>query len=98
MYTSLQYINAEQTMIRATRQDGSKVIVEPQSGDLWQIILSGIFGEIAPFVPVPERPKPLRPNPVCDIFRVAMIAAQAVADGATDLTDGEILSRLKAAK
>lgn len=97
-YDSLQYINPENTMIKAVRHDGSSVIVEPANLDMWAILTSGHFGDVAEYVAPAPKPVVQRANPICDIFRVGMVAAQAVAEGATDLTDDEILNRLKAAK
>lgn len=97
-YKSLQYINHQNTMIKAVRFDGSSVIVEPENVDMWDIFTHGHFGDVAAYVAPPPAPVVQRSNPICDIFRVGMVAAQAVADGATDLTDEEILSILKASK
>ena len=54
MYSSLIYINADSTMIRATRLDGSMVIIEPVNGDLWTLATSGDLGAVSAYVPPPE--------------------------------------------
>lgn len=98
MYSKLEALNPDASMIRATRDDGSILVVEPVSGDIYQIIKSGLFGEIQPYVAPPVLPEPPRREPVCDMFRLAMAAAQAVADGVTDPTDEEIKEMLRATK
>lgn len=91
MYRRIEQINAEGTMLRAERNDGSLVIIEPQSGDLFQIVSSGAMGKVEAFLPPPELPAPPPPpDPVCEVFRIAMAAAKAVADGVTNPSDAEI--------
>jgi hypothetical protein len=98
MYDKLEYLNADHTMIRATRKDGSQLVVESVTGDLFEIINSGIFGEIAAYVEPPAPPPRPKSEPMCDIFRLALIAASAFADGVTDPTNDEIKEMLRAAK
>lgn len=46
-------MNAERTAIRATREDGSMVIIEASSGDLWGLARSGQLGPVAEYTPPP---------------------------------------------
>lgn len=98
MYDKLEYLDADHSMIRATRKDGSQLVVESVTGDLFDIINSGIFGKIEAYVEPPAPPPRPKKEPICDFFRLAMAAAQAVADGVTDPTDEEIKEMLRAAK
>jgi len=51
MYKHLQYQTPDENVILATRQDGTMVVVEPESGPLWERVLSGEFGEVEAYVP-----------------------------------------------
>lgn len=55
MYSSLVYLNEENTMIRATRNNGEMVVIEPSSGDLWAMVVATYAGQIAAYTP-PEPP------------------------------------------
>lgn len=67
MFKSLEYINAESSMIRATRADDTHVILEPISGDRWNMAIDGEYGTIAPF----------NPTPAIDLERASMRASPA---------------------
>jgi len=51
MYKHLKYQTADKLIILATRNDGSMVVVEPESGPLWGRVLSGEFGKVEAYVP-----------------------------------------------
>lgn len=51
MFKHLKYQTEDKLIILATRQDGSMVVVEPESGPLWGRVLSGEFGEVEAYVP-----------------------------------------------
>ena len=97
-YKRMEYINADDTMIRATRDDGSVVIIEPHTGDLWTLATDGTLGGVYPYEHVEVAPHPQKREPFIDVFRLAMVAAQAVANGVTDPTDDEIIQIVRAAK
>lgn len=52
-------MNAERTAIRATREDGSMVIIEASSGDMWGLARSGHLGSVAEYTPAPAEAEPL---------------------------------------
>lgn len=97
-YKRMEYIDAAETMISATRDDGSTVLIEPHTGDLWTLATEGTLGSVYPFVPKEIPPQPQKREPVIDYFKLAMVAARAVANGMTDPTDDEILQMVRAAK
>lgn len=90
MYQKIEFLNIDETMIRAHRVDGSVVIVEPATGDLYEIIKSGLFGEIEPYIAPPEPAALPKREPALDLFRLSLIAAKAFADGIENPTDDEI--------
>lgn len=54
MFKLLTYLNAERTMIQAVRDDNTIVVIEPISGNLWELAQAGTLGEIAAYTPPPE--------------------------------------------
>ena len=54
MYKSLTYKNEAATIIEAVRTDGTVLIAEPSMGDIWGVLVSGVYGDIAPYTPPPE--------------------------------------------
>lgn len=55
MYKSLKYLDAENTIIQAVRQDDTILVAEAAIGDVWPILLSGTYGEVQAYTP-PAQP------------------------------------------
>lgn len=55
MFKALTYLNTENTMIQAVRDDNTVVVIEPISGKLWELVQAGTLGEIAAYTP-PQEP------------------------------------------
>lgn len=51
--TALRHVSPNADMIEATRDDGSILIIEPSSGDLWDAAVAGQLGTVAAYVAPP---------------------------------------------
>lgn len=52
MYKSLVYVS--ELAILATRDDGTQILIEPESGEIWSLASSGSLGDVSPYEEPPE--------------------------------------------
>jgi hypothetical protein len=52
MYKKLSYVDEES--ILAEREDGTHILIERESGEIWALARSGSLGKVSPYVKPPE--------------------------------------------
>ena len=95
MFERIVILDAEGTMFRGERADGSSRIIDGADPEMMALLKQGVFGQPEPFVPAEASPP--APNPVFSYFRIAMVAADAVARGVADPSDQDIQKMLEEA-
>ena len=51
MFKTLEYIDPDHTMIRATQPDGHIVLIDAANPAMWNKVASGVFGAVSAFSP-----------------------------------------------
>ena len=54
MFKQLTYMDAGKSIIQAVRDDDTILVAEPSMGDIWGVLVSGVYGPIAAYTPPPE--------------------------------------------
>lgn len=72
IFKSLRYIDEDQSMISAVREDGSVKIVElAREPDLFEAASGGLFGDVLPFTPPAEPSEEEKRQARLDAFRMS---------------------------